>query len=91
MRIGAGAYRCEVDRPTRVPVDYLMLHASVEADLDRWRLASEFIRGNLGTSGRYRAWYAQAGYQFTPRLSVHARGAVARMHGRAMASRSTPI
>ncbi len=82
MRIGAGAYRCEVDRPTGLPVDYLMMHASAEADLDRWRLASELIRGNLGTSGRYRAWYAQAGYQITPRLSVHARGAVARMHGR---------
>lgn len=79
MRIGAGAYRCEVERPTRGPVDYLMMHASVEADLDRWRLASEVIRGNLGTSGRYRAWYAQAGYQFTRRLSVHAGGAMAHM------------
>jgi hypothetical protein len=84
VRIGAGAYRCEVHPPARVPVDYLMLHASVDADLDRWRLASEFIRGNLGTTGRYRAWYAQAGYQFTSRLSVHARGAVARMHGRSL-------
>lgn len=82
VRLGAGAYRCDVEKPSGVSVDYLMLHASAEADLDRWRLASEFIRGNLGTSGRYRAWYAQAGYQFTSRLSVHARGAVAHMHGR---------
>lgn len=82
VRIGGGAYHCEVDPPARLPVDYLMMHASAEADLDRWRLASELIRGNLGTSGRYRAWYAQAGYELTPRLSVHARGAVARMHGR---------
>ena len=81
VRIGAGAYRCEVDPPAKLPVDYLMMHASVDADLDRWRLASEFIRGNLGASGRYRAWYAQAGYQFTSRLSVHARGAAAHMHG----------
>lgn len=79
VRLGAGAYRCEVDPPTGQNADYLMLHASVEADLDRWRLASEFIRGNLDTNGRYRAWYAQAGYQFTPRLSVYARGAVARI------------
>jgi hypothetical protein len=80
VRIGAGAYRCEIYPPAGVEADYLMLHASVEADLERWRLASEFIRGNLDTSGRYRAWYAQAGYQFTRRLSVHARGAVARIH-----------
>src|SRR5215212_3583461 len=61
VRIGAGAYRCEIYPPAAVEADYLMLHASVEADLERWRLASEFIRGNLDTSGRYRAWYAQAG------------------------------
>ena len=82
MRIGAGAYRCEVYPANRTPVDYLMMHASVEADLDRWRLAAEYMRGNLGATGRYRAWYAQAGYQFTRRLSVHARGTVARMPGR---------
>jgi hypothetical protein len=82
VRVGAGAYRCEVDPPTRMPVDYLMMHASIEADLDRWRLAAEYMRGNLGATGRYRAWYAQAGYQFTRRLSVHARGTVARMPGR---------
>lgn len=79
VRLGAGAYRCEVDRTLRPHVDYLMMHASVEADLDRWRLASEVMRGNLGATGRYRAGYAQAGYQFTSRLSVHARGAVAHM------------
>lgn len=82
VRIGAGAYRCDVYAPTGAEVEYLMLHVSVEADLDRWRLASEFIRGNLDSTGRYRAWYAQAGYQFTPRLSVHARGAVARVRMR---------
>jgi hypothetical protein len=77
VRIGGGAYRCDVYPPEEMETDYLMLHASAEADLDRWRLASEYIRGNLETRGRYRAWYAQAGYQFTPRLSVHARGTVA--------------
>ena len=80
VRVGAGAYRCEVDPAAAARADYLMLHASVEADLDRWRLASEFIRGNLDSRGRYRAWYAQAGYQLTHRLSVHARSAVARTH-----------
>lgn len=79
VRIGAGAYRCEVEPPAGVRADYVMLHASAEADLDRWRFATEYLRGNLDTRGRYRAWYAQAGYQFTPRLGVHARGAVARI------------
>lgn len=80
VRLGAGAYRCEVERPVAGRTDYLMLHASVEADLDRWLLASEYMSGNLGDMGRYRAWYGQVGYRFTPRLSVHARGAVARIH-----------
>ena len=79
VRIGGGAYRCEIYPPDDGEAEYLMMHASVEADLDRWRLASEFIRGNLDTNGRYRAWYAQAGYQLTPRVSVHARGAVSRV------------
>jgi hypothetical protein len=79
VRIGGGAYRCDVEPPDGVTVDYLMLHASVEADLDRWRLASEYMSGNLDQRGRYRAWYLQAGYEVTRRLSVHARGAVARI------------
>ena len=79
VRVGAGAYRCEIAPSSEAPSDYLMMHASVEADLDRWRLASEFLRGNLDDYGRYRAWYGQAGYQLTDRLSVHARGAIARI------------
>ncbi len=77
VRVGAGAYRCDVVPPDGATADYLMLHASVEADLDRWRLASEYLSGNLDQWGRYRAWYAQAGYQISQRVSVHARGAVA--------------
>lgn len=79
VRIGGGAYRCDVEPPDGATADYVMLHASVEADLDRWRLASEYLSGNLDQWGRYRAWYAQAGYQLTARLSVHARGAVGRI------------
>ena len=79
VRVGGGAYRCDVEPPDGATADYLMLHASVEADLDRWRLASEYLSGNLDQWGRYRAWYGQAGYQVTPRISVHARGAVARI------------
>ena len=76
VRFGAGAYRCDVEPPAGTPADYLMVHASVEADLDRWFLATEYLSGNLETHGRYRAWYAQAGLQLTSRLSVHARGSV---------------
>lgn len=80
VRIGAGAYRCEVERSTGgAPADYLMLHASVDADLDRWRLAAEYLSGNLESYGRYRAAYVQAGLEVTSRLSVHARGALARI------------
>jgi len=79
VRIGGGAYRCEVEPPDGARVDYFMLHASVEADLHRWRLASEYMSGNLDQGGRYRAWYAQAGYQVTRRVSIHARGAVSRI------------
>lgn len=79
VRIGAGAYHCDVEPTNGTPADYVMLHTSVDADLDRWRLASEYMSGNLDGHGRYRAWYAQAGYQLTPRLSVHARGSVSRI------------
>ena len=79
VRVGAGAYRCDVERPEGVTTDYVMLHGSVDADLDRWRLAAEYLSGNLDTYGRYRAWYGQVGFEVTPKLSVHARGAVARM------------
>jgi hypothetical protein len=81
VRIGGGAYRCEVD-PTddyRVNYDYFALHGSVDADLDRWRLATEVFTGNLGDYGRYRTWYGQVGFDVTPRISVHARGTVARV------------
>lgn len=79
VRIGAGAYRCDVEPQYGTPADYLMLHASVDADFDRWRFATEYLSGNLETYGRYRAAYAQAGYQATRRISVHARGALARI------------
>jgi hypothetical protein len=79
VRFGAGAYRCDVDAPAGVTVDYVMVHASVDADLDRWRLSTEYLSGNLDYYGRYRAAYAQAGYQFTPKFSVHARKSVARL------------
>ncbi|HEX2060659.1 MAG TPA: hypothetical protein VHK90_07955, partial [Thermoanaerobaculia bacterium] len=80
VRVGAGAYRCEVERSTGgAPSDYFMLHASVDADLDRWRLATEYLSGNLESYGRYRAAYVQAGFQATARVSVHARASLARI------------
>ncbi|HEY0143841.1 MAG TPA: hypothetical protein VGF48_23340 [Thermoanaerobaculia bacterium] len=79
VRAGAGVYRCDVEPPDGATADYLMLHASVEADLDRLRLASEYLSGNLDQWGRYRAWYAQAGFEVTRRVSVHVRGAVAHL------------
>lgn len=79
VRIGGGAYRCTVDTSGGRSTDYLMLHSSIEADVKQWRLAAEYLTGNLETYGRYRAWYGQAGYQLTPRLGVHVRGAVARL------------
>lgn len=79
VRIGGGAYRCTVEPRDGVAADYLMVHGSIDADLDRWRLATEYLSGNLDYYGRYHAYYGQVGYQFTKRVSVHARGAVARM------------
>ena len=79
VRFGAGAYRCDVRPYDGETTDYLMLHASVDADLDRWRFATEFLSGNLDVWGRYRAGYAQAGYQVTEKFSMHARGALARI------------
>ena len=80
VRFGAGAYRCEVEPAAGARSDYLMLHASAEADVGRWMLATEYLRGNLDNRRRYRAVYAQAGSQCTRRLSVHARGALAQIH-----------
>lgn len=77
VRIGGGAYRCTVEPSREAPTDYLMLHGSVDADLDRWRFAAEYLSGNLDLYGRYRSWYGQAGYQLTERLGVHARGSIA--------------
>ena len=79
VRIGAGAYRCQVEPPVGYSADYLMLHGSVDVDLDRWRLATEYLSGNLATYGRYRALYGQVGFQMTRRMSVHARAAAARI------------
>ena len=82
VRIGGGAYRCEVDpnEPYRETYDYFALHGSIDADFDRWRLATEVFTGNLGEDyGRYRTWYGQVGYAVTPKLSVHARSTVARV------------
>lgn len=82
VRFGGGAYRCRVDPSYGKAIDYLAFHASADADLDRWRFATEAFTGNLGTYGRYRAGYAQVGYAVTPRVSVHARGTVARIRVR---------
>lgn len=82
VRIGGGAYRCEVEPDEaayRDAYDYFALHASLDADLDRWRLATELFSGNLGDYGRYRTWYAQVGFDVTSRVSVHARGTIARI------------
>jgi hypothetical protein len=80
VRFGGGAYRCTFDERTGLPADYLMLHASVEADFDRWMVASEYLTGDLDTYGRYHAWYVQAGVQASPRFSVHLRRARSRIH-----------
>ena len=79
VRVGGGAYRCRVEPPAGASADYLLLHGSVEADLDRWRFATEYLSGNLDAYGRYRAWYGQVGFQLTRQLSIHTRAAVARM------------
>jgi len=84
LRFGAGAYRCTVqnlvDTPPGTAADFLMLHASVEADFDRWLFASEYLEGDLDLTGRYRAAYAQVGTYLTKRISVHGRAAVARLN-----------
>lgn len=80
VRVGAGAYRCDVEPPAGVTVDYVMLHGSLDVDLDRWRFATEYLSGNLDYYGTYRAAYAQIGYQVTPRLSVHARRSRSRLN-----------
>jgi hypothetical protein len=80
VRVGGGAYRCTVDPVTGAPADYLMVHASVEADFDRWMVAGEHLTGDLDTYGRYDASYVQIGVQASQRLSVHVRGARARMN-----------
>jgi len=80
VRIGGGAYRCEVD-PGEIygeEYDYYALHGSIDADLDRWRLATEVFTGNLSGIGRYRTWYGQVGFDVTQKISVHARGTIAR-------------
>jgi hypothetical protein len=80
VRIGGGAYRCEVE-PTAGYArnyDYFALHGSIDADFDRWRVATEVFTGNLSDYGRYRTWYGQVGFDVTEKLSVHARGTVAR-------------
>ena len=79
VRIGGGAYRCEVEPPSGYTADYLMLHGSVDVDLDRWRFASEYLSGNLATYGRYRALYGQVGFELTRRTSIHARASAARI------------
>jgi hypothetical protein len=80
VRIGGGAYRCEVEpgEDYGAEYDYYAFHGSIDADFDRWRLATEVFTGNLSTIGRYRTWYAQAGFDVTQKLSVHARGTIAR-------------
>ena len=82
VRIGGGAYRCEVEpnHDYAANYDYFALHGSIEADLDRWRLATEIFSGNMGASyGRYRTWYGQVGFDVTPKISIHARSTIARV------------
>lgn len=79
VRIGGGAYRCTVETTGGGSADYLMFHASVDADLDRWRLATEYLTGDLAYYGEYRAWYGQIGFQFSSRFSAHVRGSVSRL------------
>ena len=79
LRVGSGAYRCRVEAPDGDKSDYFMLHGSVEADVNRWLMAAEYLSGNLDEYGHYRAWYGQAGYQITEKLSAHARVAVAKL------------
>jgi hypothetical protein len=80
VRIGGGAYRCTVEPPAGTAADYFMFHSSVEGDFNHWRLAIEYLGGNLDEYGRYRAWYGQVGYQLTTAFSVHVRGAKARLN-----------
>lgn len=80
VRAGGGAYRCTVHPATGDPADYLMLHASVEADFDRWMFAGEYLAGDLDAYGDYDASYVQVGIQASRRLSIHLRGARARMN-----------
>ena len=80
VRVGGGAYRCDVDAPAGAIVDYVMVHGSFDVDLDRWRFATEYLSGNLDYYGTYRAAYAQIGYQVTPRFSVHARRSRSRLN-----------
>lgn len=84
LRFGAGAYRCTVDQllPGGLGTytsDYLMVHGSVEADLDRWLLAAEYLTGNLDTGGTYDAFYLQGGVYLSRKLSAHARAAFAEL------------
>lgn len=83
LRFGTGAYRCTVNQliapPGGAAADYLMLHASVEADLDRWLFAAEYLNGDLDAGGTYGAYYVQGGVYLTRKLSVHARAAVAEL------------
>jgi hypothetical protein len=83
VRLGAGAYRCTVDQLASLPpgasADYLMVHASVEADLDRWLFAVEYLNGDLDSGSSYDAYYVQGGVYLTRKLSVHARAAVAEL------------
>lgn len=73
LRFGGGAYRCTVEQEGDWDADYIMAHASIEADLDRWLLAAEFLQGDLSVGRSYDAWYGQIGTYLTPRISVHAR------------------
>ena len=73
VRFGTGAYRCTVEQMQGPDADYVMVHGSVEADLDRWLFAAEYLKGELDGGSSYSAWYGQAGTYLTSRISVHAR------------------
>lgn len=78
VRFGTGAYTCTVELSDGREVDYVMLHGSAEAMVARWHLAAEVFTGDLAEYGDYQAIYGEVGYDITTRVSVHARGAVAR-------------
>lgn len=82
LRVGTGVYRAAMshllDRPAESKTIYTGIHGSIEADLDRWRLAAE-ARSVDASFGSYSSAYVQGGVDVRPRWSLHARFEVSRM------------